>query len=431
MLSLRRIFQPSQAVPDIYRSNFRNLYFDVAWFGVMQGTILSFLQVYCARLGASPQQIGWVAAAPGLMNLLLSLPVGEAGKRLPPARTTRWTALITRSFYLLLVVMPFFLGNAPQMEIGAIIALILVLNIPGTVSVVMGNTFFAETVPTEYRGQVVATRNALLAGTTMLASLVSGQILNRMSFPAGYQVVFAIGLVGGLVSAWHLFQIRPLVPEAPVRLLPGLRRRRLPVGEAEAGGGSSMVNRMRATLRLDILRSPFGKVVLLMFLFYFSLFVGFPMGPVYQVNVLLYTDQMISFGTAIFYTVLFLGSTQVGRLTRRFGYKPLAAVGVSLVGVSMGLFVVSYNLPILAVTNTVAGIGWAMINTGVINYIYERTPDENRPAHLAWYNMAMNGAMLSGSIIGSNAAALFGLVPAMLTVAVLRILAGVALLKSK
>jgi len=38
----------------------------------------------------------------------------------------------------------------------------------------------------------------------MIATIVSGQILDRVQFPANYQVVFLIGAIGAILSSYHI-----------------------------------------------------------------------------------------------------------------------------------------------------------------------------------------------------------------------------------
>jgi MFS family permease len=405
MFSIRRLLRPAQVIPEVYQHNFKHLYFDVAWWGVLQGTILLFLSIYLARLGATPQQVGFFNAAPGLINMLLSLPAGQIGSRFSPWKATCWSAFITRSFYLLLVILPFFFSNLDQ--IWLIILISLVLNIPATMAVVMGNTFFAETVPADWRAQVVATRNAIVSAVTMLFSLISGQILDRVIFPIGYQIVFALGYIGGMVSIFHITRIRPYAPAAQ------------PV--ASQGLSLSAIRASLTGTRFDILHGKFGRVLLLMFLFHFALYSGFPLGPLYQVNVLGFNDQVISLGQAIFYVVLFLGSTQIARFTHRFGYRTMNAWGLMSIALSILLFIYSFSPWIYLLTMISGGIGWALLSASLINYIFERVPENDRPAHLAWFNLVVNAAMLFGSLGGAQLGAMLGLAPAMAVVFVFRV----------
>ena len=57
-------------VPEIYRNNFLHLFLDIAWFGVLSGSAINFLNVYATRLGATPVQIGLLSATTAVINLL-------------------------------------------------------------------------------------------------------------------------------------------------------------------------------------------------------------------------------------------------------------------------------------------------------------------------------------------------------------------------
>jgi MFS family permease len=90
----------------------------------------------------------------------------------------------------------------PQAQVWAIIFVTFLMNIPGTVVVVGFNALFGDMVPGEWRGHVVGIRNAALAVATTVLTMVSGQILDRVVFPVGYQIVFAIGFIGALISCF-------------------------------------------------------------------------------------------------------------------------------------------------------------------------------------------------------------------------------------
>lgn len=402
-----RLFRPPFPVPAQHRSNFFHLYLDVVWFGVLNGSTLVFLAVYATRSGASPQQMGLLTAVPAIINLLITMPAGIWVRRFNTRKINVWAAASTRIFYLLFALLPALF--APDQQVWAIILITLVMSIPGTVVAVIGNAFFADAVPPDWRGHVVGMRNALLAATTMVVSLISGQILERMPFPTGYQVVFLIGFVGALLSLVHIFLVRPLPADTPVEL----------AAPAPAG--------WKALLRFEILSGPFGRVLLMLFLYNFSVFIGQPVFPLYQVRVLFFTDQTISLGTGVFWVLHFLGSTQSGALARRLGNQKMTAAGIFMTAISTTLFIVSYHPAIYVASNILAGIGWSLIGGGVLNYLLERVPANDRPPYLAWYNLAVNAASLAGAVLGSQLADTIGLLGAMLLVVAARLTAALAI----
>jgi hypothetical protein len=59
----------------------------------------------------------------------------------------------------------------------------------------------------------------------------------------------------------------------------------------------------------------------------------------------------------------------------------------------------------------------------------EHIPANDRPPHLAWYNIALNIAVLIGSLGGPAIADQIGLFNALILFSIMRFLAGIAILK--
>ncbi len=404
LTSIRALFRQPVPIPIEHRRNMRLLYADIAFWGILNGSIIVFLAVYASRLGASPLQTGLLTASPALMNLIFTFPASNFSRDRPSHKVNRWSALITRAFYGLLVPLPLLIMD-DQAKIWTIIVLSLAMNVTGTVAAVIGNVFFAETVPVEVRGQVVGNRNALLALTTMVTTFTVGQILKFMSFEQGYQVIFLLGFLGAMASVAMLFLVRPVDSGAPPAPLP------------------------KTGLRLDILKTRYNRVLLAMFAYHLAVFLPNPIFPLYQVNELLMTDQVISYGGSIFWIFYFIGSTQGGSISRRLGFKRMTGVGVVMVAAATLLFTFSYEPWLYYSMQTFNGIGWAIVGSGLINYVLEFAPPDDRPAHLAWFNLVANLAVLICGLIAAPVGNSLGLFGAMLLAVAVRFLAGFAILK--
>lgn len=430
MRIFRRLFRPAQIIPLEHQHNFRQWYMDVVWWGVLNGSTLVFLSIFCARQGASVQQLGLLTAAPALVNLLFTFPAGNLMKRMPTWKAACWPYLLTRVFYLFFIPLP--LLFSAQVQIWIIIVLSFVMNIPGTLAAVAGNAYFAETVPDEYRGQVVGTRMAILSASTMLTSLIVGQILERIAFPNGYIVVFLLGFIGSAFSTYHLFNIRPAsrtalavtqTPVAPLTAQPTMK-----AATARTGGLQFLLSGVRQ-MRPELLGGRYGVVLVLLFAYQFSALMGNPIFPAYQVDALQMSDQMISLGTFVFWIFHFIGSTQAGGLARRWGFKKLTGIGIMMTCFSTIVFTFSYHFWIYAITQVISGLGWSLISTGQVNYLFTNVPADDRPAHLSWYNITINIATLLASLLAPELVSGTGLMAAMLVVAGMRLAAGMALLK--
>jgi MFS family permease len=206
-------------IPEKYRSNFRNLYLDIAWFGVLSGTAINFVNVYATRLGASGLQIGLLTATSAVVSLFLAIPAGHWISKRKTGQAVFWSSIAFRIGYFLWIPLPWLFDA--QGQIWALISLTFLMAIPLTPLGVGFNALFAEAVPDRFRASVAGTRNITFAIAYMLTSLISGYLLKAMPFPGGYQVVFAIGAIGAAMSSYHIYRIRPVKDDStPLPALP-------------------------------------------------------------------------------------------------------------------------------------------------------------------------------------------------------------------
>lgn len=410
-----KLFRQSD-IPEKYRSNFIHLYLDIAWFGVLSGTAINFLNVYAARLGASGLQIGLLTAAGAAVNLFLAIPAGHWVSKRRTGKAVFWSSVLLRIGYLFWIPLPWLFDN--QTQVWALILLTFLMAIPLTPLSVGFNALFAEAVPERYRARVAGTRNITFAVAYVLSSLLAGFLLDTVSFPQGYQVVFLTGAVGAALSSYHIRQIKPLDEETA------------PLTPTKADSSSQAGSPPKTSaLRLDIWQTPFRAVLLGLFFFHFAQYIITPLYPIAFVRQLGLNDSNIGAGTALYYLSAMLASFQLSRIVHRLGNKRVTAFG------AMGM--ASYPI-MLAFAQTVVhyyllsflnGVIFALVNGSYANYMLERIPPDDRPPHLAWYTMMLNLAILSSSVLGPLLADGIGLAPALIALGILRFTAGFVLLK--
>lgn len=431
-MSFSLVSSRSRPVPAEHRSNFNHMIFDIAWFGVLNGSAIAFVAVYATRLGASAFQLGLLNASPALVNLVFALPAGRWLHNRPISRATFYSSILHRWFYVMWVFLPFFF--APGAQVWLIVLLTVLMSIPGTALSIGFNGLFAAAVPPEWRAQVVGMRNAAYALTSVIVTLICGRLLDTIPFPLGYQVVFAIGFVGAAMSSLHLWFIRPL------------DEHRKPTGRKSIGdwatpGAMSLWQGLRMTVGLRFLLSqkPFSsrwfrpprelryrRVLLLVFALHLALYLGSPLFPLYLVHILNLSDQAIGLGNSIFYAALFLVSTRLDWATQRFGNRRTMALGVVIISLYPALVAMAGDVTLYLVASIAGGVGWALAGGAVGNYVLEKTPDDSRPAYLAWYNMSLQAGVLLGSLIAPVLAGWWGLTAGLLFAAVCRLIVGLA-----
>jgi MFS family permease len=405
-------------IPERYRSNFRNLYLDIAWFGVLSGTAINFLNVYATRLGASALQIGLLTATSAVVNLFLAIPAGHWIGKQPTGKAVFWSSIAFRAGYFLWIPLPWLFDA--QGQVWALIVLMFLMAIPLTPLGVGFNALFAEAVPERFRARVAGMRNVTFAIAYMTTSLIAGYILKHAPFPAGYQIVFAIGAVGAAMSSYHIFHIRPAKDDALPPPTP-------PAVDSETRAASS--RGIASAMRLDVWKGRFKNVLLALFIFHLAHYLSNPIYPIYNVRILNLTDAHLGNGMALYYLSVLLASTQLGRVVHRYGHKSVTGWGVAGMASYPLMLAFAQNVFHYYALSFIGGFLFALVNGAYANYMLENIPPHDRPAHLAWYTVMFNFAVLASSIAGPLIADAIGLAPALILFGILRILAGFILLK--
>jgi MFS family permease len=395
----------------IVKWNIRQLNWDVFWFGILAGSTLAFQAVYAARLGASGFQIGLISAGPAVINLIFTLPSGRwlEGKSL--IKVSFRAAIWQRLGYLFLVALPWLFPSS-EGQVWGLIWTTLVMSVAGTVLAISFNVMFAEVLPTEWRAHAVGRRNILLASSLTIATLLSGQILDRVAFPLNYQIVFLIGGAGAMLSSFHIGRIRR---QDVIDNAANLK-------EVEQGMGIVNVKR-KSLLRLDLLAGSYGVFILSYLAFYAFQYFPVPLFPIAYVDQLHMTDGMIGFGTAIFYGAMMLASFRLGYYSTRYGHRKVLLVSAALFPIFPLFMGIAKGPELYYLACLIGGGVNAMLSGAIINRLMERVPSYDRPAHMALHNLALNFGILIGSLLGPVSAGLIGLQPSLILGAGLRLLA--------
>jgi MFS family permease len=419
VIFIRRVFH-NPTIPQECRSNFVHLYFDMAWFGVLSGSAVNFLNIYATRLGATGFQIGLLGATSAVANLLFAIPASQVLEKQPVGKTVFLNSVIFRVGYLLWIPLPWIFGA--QGQIWMLIILALLMGIPLTIFTVGFNTLFALAVPNDWRAYMAGIRNIIFSVTFMLSSLGCGWLLEHVPFPAGYQVVFGIGGLSALLSCLHLFFIRPLSTSHAGTPPSSMQPDPVP---GEIGSRRAW----HTALRTDLWRTPFAVILLVLFGLHLAQYLAIPIFPLYTVHVMHLTDDEIGLGMALFYFTVLMGSTQLHHLVRRQGNYKVTGMGMMVMSLYPFLMGLSRHAPAYYLVSAIGGFAWSMTGGAYANYLLENIPAHDRPAHLAWYNIILNASILIGSLLGPLIARLIGLGIALLLFGGCRLLAGVAVLK--
>ncbi len=414
--SIRRSIQPPTPMPLELRSNFFHLVMDIGWFGVLNATTLAFLTVYATRINALPEQIGLINAIPAMMSIILSLPSGAYLEKRSISKSAVVLGTLHRFFYLPLAFIPLIANQ--QAQINWIIWVTVGMYIPYSTFILAFNSLFGAVVPIEWRGYFAGARNALFAVVTIVMALVSGFLLDKLTFPLGYQVVFGLGFLGAMMSTYHISKLS--IPSMEIASLGSSVTHAL---------DKSWRRKIEHSLRFDILRGPFLRVLIVLTAFHFTQYLPLPLFPIYSVNELKLPDQIISVGTAIFYSSMLIGSLNHSKIAGRFGNRWVVGTGMILLAVYPGILSLARGPLLYLVANVFGGFAWSLCGTALSNYLLENIPADSRPAYLAWFSLLANMGVLAGSLIGPIVSNAIGIVAALGLFAVMRAASGAAILR--
>jgi MFS family permease len=403
-----RLFRSGDPLPAPLRHNFIHLYLDIAWWGLYQGSTASFLGVYAARCGATVQQIGLLTAAPALVMLLLSLPSGWMVHRMQARKATALGSLLARGMFLFYALVPWLLP--PSAQVPALILVTLVLTIPNTLLMVGFGKFLMEGVPPEYRGQVVANRNAIFAILTFVIALLCGRLLTYFPFPQGYVVVFFIGFIGGVMTTYHIWQVHPVNPL---------------VSDPQSHPISTSEKR-RLLPAIDFQSRHYLTVLGLLFFFNMTNNMVAPLIPNFTVNTLQLSDAVISIGTAIPSILAFLVSLVIARFTRLYGNRKCTAFGAVLVSLHTVALAFAQGSGLYYASAMFGGTATGILNAAQYNYHLENVPKRDQAVWLSWSVLIGNAAVLIGSLAGPRLSLWVSIPIAFLILGLFRLLAGFA-----
>ncbi|MDX1524119.1 MAG: MFS transporter, partial [Anaerolineae bacterium] len=260
-------------------------------------------------------------------------------------------------------------------------------------------------------------------------------ILDLLSFESGYAVVFGLGALGAAMSTYHLSRIQ--VPAAAFAQIRPMQDRAQP-GRSVGFSGAVPI-RLSVGVRLWLTRRPtmpailhgisprYWRVMAAYFLFHFTQLMPAALFPIFWVREVNLTDGAIGWVNATFYLTMLTISPFLEPMTKYFGSYRLTAGGAILLALYPLLTAFSTDLTLLLVASICGGVVWAILSGALVNRLLEHCPEDDRPAHLAIYHLALNIAALLGTMLGPLLAEITGLREALLIVFVLRLGSGLAL----
>ena len=369
-------------LPEQQRRNLTLFFYDGLFASASDKIILTYLSIYLLTLGASRQQVGLLSSLSNIAAALLLLPaamlVERTGKR---KQITLAAGGGSRFSMLLLALLPFLFGASKTM-VWICFGLALIregfnnIGYPGWIALT------GDIVPLAGRGRYFGTRNFIMGVSGIITALLVGQAITAIGEPLGYQVVFFLAVLLGLISMSFFGRIKDPQPTD--------------------SDGHLVQNNLK-----EILSSLKGETPFLMYCVFtavwnFSINIAGPFFSVYMVDTLHFTAAVIGVITVSNAIANLIVQRRIGSLADRWGDRNLSIVFIlliPLVPLIWGSWVRTTWHAILI--EVLSGIAWGAYNLVSFNTLLKKTPEKQRARFSAFYQIVVTLSLGLGAAVGS------------------------------
>lgn len=404
-----------------------------------------FTGIFAIKLGATKLQVALLSSLPAAISLLAMIPGARfIDRRSRKKRLTFLFMLAHRIFFLGIACIPFF---QPTWRAALFVAIIGVMNLPGSIANIAWQSFISTIIPAERRAEAFAHRNRAMNFVGTMLALGAGFVLDHLAFPVGYQVVFAIAFLLAMVELQIFNRVEEPRCDGPRDPEAGTAAERSPQSESgmapdqgaapegsigaakpppDAGGKSTRapgVSQKLAAHFSEIMAQPrFLRYTAASVLFYFAWPLAWPLFSWYQVKVLAANNFWVSLlslmntgGSLIGYGFWVRVLNRHGNLKTLF-YSTLPIFIVPLV------YAFSRSLYVVVAFNLITGAIFSGVNLALFNALLEVTPETNKTSYIAYYNTCITISQIIAPLVGVGLLNIMSFQWAFIVCAIFRIL---------
>jgi MFS family permease len=302
-----------------------------------------------------------------------------------------WSAgIFSRLALLLLALIPFLIFQ-PAVAIAAIIVLDGFRSFTANLANPGWTSMVADLVPESMRGRFFASRNTAMGLAAILITPLAGRMISSTntrldSLFAGYQVVFLLAFLFGLISTISFNRIQE--PES---------------------SETAYRPHHRGDLRRALRHSPgFIALVVGALVWNMSLQVAAPFFNVYLKTEFQATTLTIGILAGIASSSALVGQRVFSNLLDKkgaFWVQTTTGLLIPLLPLAWAIITSPWQVGII---NTFSGFLWAGYSLSNFNLLLELTPDEQRPRAVALFQTAVFGSAVIGPLLGGYLADAIG-----------------------
>jgi Na+/melibiose symporter-like transporter len=384
----------------VQKKNFANVQIDAIGVGLASAAT-PFLPVFLTRLGASNFEVGLLTSMPALTGLVLGLGVGRFlhGRR----QIVPWFSrarLMVVSGYALTGLVGFYVPQA--LLVKYILVIWALITLPQTVVNVAFTVVMNAVTGADHRYHLMSRRWSILGLTTAVTVALAGQILDRVTFPLNYQLVFIALSLGGLISFY--FSSHIVLPDSPV-----IENKKLKFFESSKGY-ASLVQRER----------PFVYFIIKRFVYLTGVSLALPIFPLYYVHIVHANDTWIGIINMAQTAVLLVGYFLWTHQSRLRGSRFVLLWSTCGLSLYPALTAMTRDVQFITLIAGLAGIFQAGIDLVFFDELLKTVPEQYSAIFVSLSQSIQYLSAFIAPTIGTLLAGLIGLGGVLLMSALLR-----------
>jgi len=332
------------------------------------GVMSPFTSIYAIELGASATEMGWFRSLNNLFANVLQIPWGmisdKFGKRV---YFIILGGILTALFWLPMI----YVKNPHEL-----LFLVASQAFVGSMVSPTWSALIGDVVHQSVRGTVTATINAAASAGSIIATLLSGYVIQAFGAATSskYTVPLILATVCGIISSLTMLTLRE-----PKRIR------------------TQRYRGMKFILKENIYFRTFCYVTIL---HSFFMTLAWPIFPITTVRVTEGNAVQIAYLSVVQGSVSLIVRRFVGRLADRAGRKPLIIFGRAGIVVVPIIYAIATNVYYLYAVDFTVGILASASEIAVFAYLLDIVPEEQRAASIALYNTINGFSSFVGSLTG-------------------------------
>jgi MFS family permease len=344
-----------------------------------------FLTGFALSLGAGNFEIGLLAAIPALASFIqipASYFVEQSGKR---RKISLRAAVIARSLWIPIALLPILaLGYGQNYVVSIFLGLIFIYALVNSVNGLAWLSWLSDLVPKERMGNFFAKRTMVNNGIAMLLGIGAGQLIDTGYHLLAGQAIFAfsalfvLAVLSGMISVHFLAK---MVEPPAHKLHPK----------------ESFLD----VLQVPLKQKNFRRLVLFYVAWNFSVGLAAPFFNVYMLHEAALSYLFVSTLGTISGVTSFLSVRYWGKLSDRFGNKPLLVI--SVIGKCCYPFMWILTTPdsyLLYIIIHLVGFFDAGLNLTLSNTMLKLVPQRKKSVYIAIYNTSAGLASFAAPVLG-------------------------------